>query len=339
VLTGISWWGAERGSSATMEGRTVASLWPRCEPAVRSGREHGRPHPTFGNLYRGVVQHPAVAIGVALTSAGCYAVAAVLQQREASRHESDGEVGGLALFGRLVRRPRWWLAVSATVVGALLHLVALRFGPLTLVQPLGVSALVLALPLGAWLVGRTVTRGEWAAAGAVALGLLAVLSLAPHHARPPLVSDGALAIAVGSCAVLVGLMVVASSWLNRRAGSVLRAAASAILFGLASAMARLIVAGSGPLLLAGATCAVAAVTGMVLIQMAYRDGGLGAPLATCTLVDPLAASVLGIVLLGETVRVTPMNATLGVIGLALTAVGLTVLSRTAHRGVAVPAPA
>lgn len=285
------------------------------------------------------MQHPAVAIGVALASAGCYAVAAVLQQREASRHESDAEVGGLALFGRLIRRPRWWLAVSATIVGALLHLVALRFGPLTLVQPLGVSALVLALPLGAWLVGRTVTRGEWAAAGAVALGLLAILSLAPHHARPPEVSDAALGVAVGGCALVVGLMVLVSTWFGHRAGSVLRAAASAILFGLASAMARLLVAGSGPWILAVLTCAVAAVTGMVLIQMAYRDGGLGAPLATCTLVDPLAASILGIVLLGEAVRVTPIEAALGVVGLALTAAGLTVLSRTAHKPVPAPVPA
>jgi drug/metabolite transporter (DMT)-like permease len=275
------------------------------------------------------VQHPAVAIGVALASAGCYAVAAVLQQREASRDEADADAGGLTLFSRLLRRPRWWLAVSATVVGALLHLVALRFGPLTLVQPLGVSALVLALPLGAALAGRTVTRGEWAAAVAVALGLLGILSMAPHHVRPPLVSDASLGIAVGGCAVVVALLVLLGSRLPRPAGPVLRAAAAAVLFGMASAMARLLVAGSSTVVLAAATCAVAAVAGMVLIQTAYRDGGLGAPLATCTLVDPLSAAVLGIVLLGETVRVTPMDAMLGVIGLGLTVAGLTVLSRAA----------
>lgn len=280
-----------------------------------------------------------MAIGVALASAGCYAVAAVLQQREASRHDEDAGISGLALAARLVRRPRWWIAVSATLAGALLHVVALRFGPLTLVQPLGVSALVLALPLGAWLVGRTVTRGEWAAAGAVALGLLAVLSLVPHRARAPQVSDVALGIAVGACAVVVGLLVLAGSRFGPRAGSVLRAAASAVLFGLASAMARLLVAGSGPWVLAAVTCAVAAVAGMVLIQTAYRDGGLGAPLATCTLVDPLAASLLGIVLLGEVVRATPVDAMLGVVGLALTATGITVLSRHVDRPVPAPVPA
>ena len=41
------------------------------------------------------------------------------------------------------------MAVTSTLAGASLHVVALKFGPLTLVQPLGVSALVMALPLGA----------------------------------------------------------------------------------------------------------------------------------------------------------------------------------------------
>lgn len=312
----------------------VPSLSVACGdiPATDSG---GRPE----NLYRVGVAHPAVAIGAALSSAGCYAVAAVLQQREATRHEEDATAGGVDLFLRLIRRPRWWVAVSATLTGALLHLVALRFGPLTLVQPIGVSALVLALPLGARFAGRTVTRGEWKAAGAVALGLLGILTLAPHHARPPVVSDESLGIAVVGCGLVVTLAVVASSWLGTRAGSVMRAAASAVLFGLASAMARLIVAGSSTFLLAAATCAVAACVGMMLIQTAYRDGGLGAPLATCTIVDPLAASTLGVVLLGETLHLDPLDVSLGTAGLALTIVGLTVLSRHAHRGVPVAQPA
>ena len=103
--------------------------------------------------YRGAVQY-LIAIGVALSSAVCYAIAAVLQQREASRHD----IHGLKLILSLLRRPRWWMAVTSTLAGASLHVVALKFGPLTLVQPLGVSALVMALPLGAWFGNRRVLR-------------------------------------------------------------------------------------------------------------------------------------------------------------------------------------
>jgi hypothetical protein len=66
---------------------------------------------------------------------------------------------------RLLRMPRWWLAVLATLAAAGLHVAALGLGPLSLIQPLGVLTLVFALPLGARLAGWVVSRGEWVAAG------------------------------------------------------------------------------------------------------------------------------------------------------------------------------
>jgi drug/metabolite transporter (DMT)-like permease len=267
-----------------------------------------------------------MAIGIALVSAVCYAIAAVLQQREASRHDKHG----LELIFDLLRRPRWWLAVSSTLAGASLHVVALHFGPLTLVQPLGVSALVLALPLGAWFGQRKVLRAEWAAAGAVVLGLLAVLTLAPRHVPPPTVPPMALVIAIGSCLAFLLICVLVSMALPRKAAPVVRAVGSAACFGFASAMARLVVAGEGPILFPMIACAVFAVTGMLMIQAAYRDGGLGAPLATCTIVDPVTASFIGIVLLGEHLRLGIAGGAVGFVGLAATIVGLTILARTHH---------
>ena len=276
-------------------------------------------------LYRGAVQH-LIAIGIALLSAVCYAVAAVLQQREASRHDMHG----LELIFSLLRRPRWWMAVTATLSGAALHVVALRFGPLTLVQPLGVSALVMALPLGAWFADRKVLRAEWIAAGAVVAGLLAVLTLAPRHVPPPAVPPMKLTIAIGTCLGVLLLCVVVSKLLPRKAAPVVRAVGSAACFGFASAMARLVVAGSGPLLMPLLACGFFAVTGMLMIQAAYRDGGLGAPLATCTIVDPITASFVGIVLLDEHLRLGMAGGAVGFAGLLLTIVGLTVLARHAH---------
>ncbi|MFC4947943.1 DMT family transporter [Pseudonocardia sp. GCM10023141] len=276
-----------------------------------------------------------MAILVALLSTSCYALAAVLQQQEAARQD----VVGLTLLHRLIRRPRWWLAVTATITGALLHVFALRFGPLTLIQPLGVSALVLALPLGAAMAKRSVLRSEWGAAVAVVVGLILVLSVVPHHVRPPEVTAVQLLMAVGGAALLVLLLVGLSAALaarnpDHRGAPVVRAASAAICFGFASAMARLLVAGSGPLLLAAALCGTAAVVGFALVQTAYRNGGLGAPLATCTLIDPISAVTVGVVLLGETIPLAPWDVTVGLAGLAATALGITVLARTAH-----PAPA
>ena len=167
----------------------------------------------------------------------------MLQQREASRHDMHG----LELIFSLLRRPRWWMAVTSTLAGASLHVVALKFGPLTLVQPLGVSALVMALPLGAWFGNRQVLRAEWIAAAAVVAGLLAVLTLAPRHVPPPAVPPAELAIAIGICLGVLLACVVISRLLPPKAAPVVRAVGSAACFGFASAMARLVVAGNGPI--------------------------------------------------------------------------------------------
>lgn len=283
-------------------------------------------------IYRGGVH--LIAIGIALTSAVCYALAAVLQQREASRHDKHG----LALILDLLRRPRWWLAVASTTAGASLHVVALKFGPLTLVQPLGVSALVMALPLGAWFGQRQVSRAEWGAAAAVVAGLLAVLTLAPRHVPPPAVPPDRLLVAVGIClGVLLGCVGL-SKLLPHKAAPVVRAIGSAACFGFASSMARLIVAGNGPIVVPLLACGFFAVTGMLMMQAAYRDGGVAAPLATCTIIDPITASFVGIVLLGEHLRLGVTGGALGFAGLIAMIVGLTILARTHHKTIEEPTP-
>ncbi len=130
----------------------------------------------------------AGAVVLALLSTLGYASSAVLQEREARR--TDPDASGRAR--PLLRRLWWWVALGATAAGAGLHIAALVWGPLSFVQPLGVLTLVLALPLGARLNGRIVTRREWAAAAAVAGGLAAVLSIAPHGAPPPHLSSTAI---------------------------------------------------------------------------------------------------------------------------------------------------
>lgn len=265
----------------------------------------------------------AGAVVLALLSTLGYASSAVLQEREARRPHPDAP-------GRarpLLRRPWWWVALAATAAGAALHIAALAWGPLSLIQPLGVLTLVLALPLGARLNGRIVTRREWMAATAVAAGLVAVLSIAPHGAPPPHLTVGAILGTAAVVAVIVaGLSTLGARLAGRRIAAVVHALAAAVLFGTASGMARVAVTG-GPVVLAATVAVVGAVLGLGLAQRAYRAGGLGAPLATINLADPLTAVVIGVVLLGEPFVATPARIALGAVGLLVTAAGIGVLTR------------
>lgn len=266
--------------------------------------------------------HIGAAVLLGLASAGCYATSVAVQHRYAARQA--GRDATLVL--RLLRHPGYWLSPAATFIGSLLHVAALSMGPLCLVQPLGVSELLIALPLGAALAGRVVTRTEWLGAAAVALGLTAVVAIAPHRAGAPRLSALQLGLAELGVVVFVLTLLVLSGRLRGAAAPVALAAGAASCFANSSAMARIALTGAGPLPLAASMAVLCGAAGFGLAQLAYRDGGLGVPLATQMLVDPLVAVTLGLVLLGERIALSPLGGALALAGLIGTAVGITVLS-------------
>jgi len=267
--------------------------------------------------------HVAAAVGSALASTGCYAVSAVLQEREASR----SAVGGLALLRALIGRAVWWVAVLATGAGGGLHILALAVGPLSVVQPIGVLTLVWALPINAVLTRRVTPGAEWRAVAVVVAGVCLTLSVLPHHGPGVRLSLGALLGTSAVTAALVGMLIALSARLHGRGGPILSAVAAAICAGFAAAMWRVAFKAAAPFALTALIGVVAAGAGLALAQLAFRRGGLGAPLATVILVDPLVAVGLGVALLGEPVVLSPLTATLGLVGVFATSGGIWVLAR------------
>ncbi|MEU1128157.1 DMT family transporter, partial [Streptomyces sp. NPDC005899] len=237
-----------------------------------------------------------VAVLLSLVSAGAYAAAAVAQARLAGRTEASGGVL------RMLRRGAWWSAVALNAGGALLHVAALKYGPLTLVQPLGALTLVAAVPLGARAAGRRVSATEWRGTVLTLVGLGTLLLTAGGSAPHDTLT---LTEALGVGAVTMAL-VACLSRPGTRPG-LRHAAASGITSGVASALTQTLTVATtdhtGPLLswrlvTVALLVSLFAMGGLLLSQTAYR-GGLGAPLAVVTLANPVAAAVIGLVLLGE----------------------------------------
>lgn len=280
--------------------------------------------------------HPQLAVALALASAVCYALSAVLQEREASRQQA----GGLVLVARLARRRGWWAAIGATGVGALLHLGAVGAGPLVVVQPIGVSTLVIALLIGSWLGRRRVAPRSWAGAACVITGLPAVLAAVPHDAGEHSSDAAAYWPVAAVLAAVVALAVAVALGLGARRrphiAGIAYAASAAVCFGFTSATAKTIWLGHVEVQRIAVGLVVVGV-GTVLAQHAYRDGGLGAPLAVLTLLDPFTAGAVGMLVLGEPFGTTPVTLAIGVAGGIATAVGVALLS--ARPAVAPPEPA
>ncbi|WP_229377662.1 hypothetical protein [Streptomyces sp. VRA16 Mangrove soil] len=264
-----------------------------------------------------------LAVALSLVSAVAYAAAAVAQERLATRS------GGGTL--RLLATGAWWGTVLLNSAAALLHVAALKYGPLTLVQPLGALTLVAAVPLGARIAGRRVTPGEWRGTALTLAGLAALLVTASGPAPDDTLSlPEALAVA-GATAALIGVLA------RRGARPGLRhATASGVASGVASALTQTVTVAatdrSGTpfsLQVVGVAVLVAgfAAGGLLLSQIAYR-GGLGAPLAMVTLANPVAAAVIGLSLLGERLQGGVAGIALAGAGAALAARGVMLLTRS-----------
>ncbi|MFE1905274.1 DMT family transporter [Streptomyces gardneri] len=263
-----------------------------------------------------------LAVLLSLVSAAGYALAAVAQSRLAASSAPDGR-GALRA---LLARGQWWWAVGLNAAGALAHVAALHYGPLTLVQPLGALTLVAALPLGAYCARRRVTRTEWRGALLTLGGLVGLVAMTgPAEPGEALTLREALIVAAATALLIAAL---ASGRLSqgrgggrgsgrggeggKRASGLGHATASGIASGVGSALTQTLTAalalelpGREPVWWQTALLAVLisgfAVGGLLLSQAAYR-GGLAAPLAVVNLSNPAAAAIIGVALLGETFR-------------------------------------
>ncbi|MGV9238274.1 DMT family transporter [Streptomyces nigra] len=269
-----------------------------------------------------------LAVVLSLVSAVAYAAAAVAQERLASRSAGTGLL-------RLLGSGAWWGTVLLNATGALLHVIALKYGPLTVVQPLGALTLVAAVPLGARLAGRRVRAVEWRGTALTLTGLAVILVMASGPAPDDVLSTSE---AIGVAAVTLALTGMLA-WPGARPG-LRHATASGFTSGVASALTQTVTVAatdhSAPVLslqVTGVAVLVAALAagGLLLSQTAYR-GGLGAPLAVVTLANPLAAAVIGLVLLGERLRGGPAGVLAAVAGAGLASWGVVLLTR------ATPAP-
>jgi hypothetical protein len=308
-----------------------------------------------------------LAITLAAVGAFCFAGAAVLQHRAvtastprlpAGRHSAHGRNRGsysvLSLDGLLAafRRPGWLLGLALAGGGTLLHAAALVLAPLSVVQPVGVLAVPVAVLLTAVRTGRTPGGGVLVAAAVCVVGVGLFVGLAAGTA----VSGSAPGAATLAAGLVVAVVVAAlaavgfdhSGWVR----CVSFAAAGAVAFGLVStllrAVARNVVGDLGALLdldvlatVAGLVTAV--LVGGWLVQQAFASGPPEVVTACLTVIDPIVAVLLGATLLGEGVA-TPTHTWLLMIAVAaVAAAGVVALARhhpeaAARRAAPLPRP-
>lgn len=280
----------------------------------------------------------APAILLAVVAAACFAVAATLQHGAIDGVSSDNDTGrlGLTAFRALLRRPGWLLGLAAAGAGAGLHAVALVLSPLAVVQPIGVLAVPIAVLLTVRRTGESPGRGVVVAVALCVAGVAAFVGIAASSTTSTRIPDFATLIAGGTSLVLV-LGLVAVALVSREwVACVAWVTAGAVAFGLVSALVRALsqqvttglVGFTDPRFLATAAgIGVAVLVGGWLVQQGFATGAPEVVIACLTVVDPIVAVLLGIVLLGEAPATPGGGAVVLVACAAVAAAGVVSLAR------------
>ncbi len=250
----------------------------------------------------------APAIGLAVVAAACFAVAATLQHGAVDGVSDDDSRLGLSAYRALLKRPGWLLGLAAAGAGSALHAVALVLSPLAVVQPIGVLAVPIAVLITVRRTRESPGRGVLLGVGLCVAGVAAFVTIAASSATSTRVPDYATLIGAGISTAVIVVLVGVATWTTGWRRCVAWVTAGAVAFGLVSALVRALsqqiatglVAWADPRLLGTAAgIGAALLVGGWLVQQGFASGPPEVVIACLTVVDPIVAVLLGILLLGE----------------------------------------
>ncbi len=263
-----------------------------------------------------------LAISLAVLSAVALAVGSQLQ---------NGAVGiqkKAALSGRshftfrqllnLIRHPQWVTGLFISIVALALQFTALLLAPLILVQPIGAIALVITSILNSRITKTPLNAGSIYAILLCTLGLGAFVVMAHEVAVEPAIDDNALIyiLALVISLIAIGLVVQFKGAANFKPLTFIVGAG--VLFGFVATLTKVVLKRlfsqggydrivnfrfelltDGLTLLALVCLVVAGLLGGWFVQNAYTSGPPDLVVAGLTVIDPLVAVSIGVVVLNE----------------------------------------
>lgn len=248
----------------------------------------------------------AVAIcGAVLMSLGTQYQSRGLNKVEQLTQESAATGLSGAHVKRLLSRPSWLSGSLMLALAVCLQIVALSLAPLVVVQPLGVVALVVTAVLNAKMSGIRLPKRVRSAILLCVIGVVVFVTVAAFTARDVAVQNHQLItilIIFGVCVVALMLMISA---LRQRPNPLVYVVGAGILYAFVATFAKTVISriqqGEVEVLtwLAVGCLILGAVLGMIYVQNAHSSGPPDLVIAGLTVIDPLVAVLIGILVLGE----------------------------------------
>ena len=291
-----------------------------------------------------------IAIGLALLSAVALAIGAQLQ------NDAVGIQKKAALSGRshvsfrqlldLLKHPRWITGLAISAFALILQFTALLLAPLILVQPIGAIALVITSVLNARITKTKLNAASMYAIALCTAGLGAFVVMAHQVAVDTEIDDNNLLLILGLAISLIAIF----SYIFFSGASRFRPLTfiigAGVLYGFVATLTKVVIkrlfyqdgfnrmvsgniewATDSLTVLALLSMLAAAFLGGWFVQNAYASGPPDLVIAGLTVIDPLIAVSIGVVILNEAMN-APWPIMLGFLGSgAMAVMGVYLLSK------------
>jgi hypothetical protein len=296
--------------------------------------------PELSDLTQQITLTPYQSIGIpiALLGAVFLSLGAQFQHRGVSRVETihgHGAKAGLSprQLVHLLARPSWVIGTLFLGLAVVCQLISLGFAPLIVVQPLGVVALVITAMVNARVSHITLDRF---AIGAIALcvgGVGIFVAIAAVYAVEREITEIQLLTVLGILGAVMAVLGLAFAVTRRGAGAMFYIIGAGVLFGFVATLAKVVINRilnnnfEGLTVLAIVALLASAALGGYFVQTAYSVGSPDLVIAGLTVVDPLVAVLIGVIVLGEAALIPPAFAVLAIVAGAIAILGVLQLAK------------
>ena len=290
--------------------------------------------------------YESIGIPIALVGAVFLALGTQFQNRGVAKVErglGSGEKAGLSprqLYA-LLRRPSWVIGTVMLGLAIAFQLTSLNFSPLIVVQPLGAVALVVTAIVNSRLSKVKLSKRLIRAILFCVLGIALFVGVAAFHAHSKPVTERQLITVL----ILLGIVLVIFAaffvMLRKKFKAVFYILGAGVLFGFVATLAKTVIDRIKTLSLESfqtgnfewltISCVVAllaaSLLGSYFVQSAHSHGPPDLVVAGLTVIDPLVAVTIGIVVLNETAGAPLWTAPAFLIAGGLAVYGVYLLSR------------
>ncbi len=267
----------------------------------------------------------ALAITLAALGAVAMAFGAQFQNDAVVKRAPSSEGKGSLSFKQLISliaRPKWLSGTAFMGLAILLQIGALGLAPLIVVQPIGAIALVITSLLNARATKAKISKATMVAIALCSAGIAAFVVMATGVAKEIELNDDRLREVLITLAVILAVFGALFLIFGKRLNALTYILGAGTLYGFVATLAKVVIQRiyQGDFEWLTLLCVGGLLTAVALggwfVQNAYASGPPDLVIAGLTVIDPLVAVSIGIVILGEA-----QQANLGtMIGFGLSAV-------------------